>query len=346
MAHGKKDTTQQIIVKIIGYLVSIAISLWLWSLVSEKGQGRLFRSIQRLIPTVGIATFIGTVVELRNWLHWMKNIIMPLVSFARLPFVSGVAMVTSLFSNKAASSLLAAAYGEERISRKALITTGICDSHFAYLSHAIRVFYPVVAASGITGAIYFGIQFSLGFGILFVALILHRILAKKSIVSEALDERKIKEVPSWKITFQRAFKRTSRILLRLLFITVPMYLLVLYLGQEGVFKTWNALLPAQAAKVITVEMMTIAISMMGGLVNCSTLAGEMIRSGEISSIQVILAMLLGSALGNPVRTLRRNLPSAMGIYPPREGFIIVMVMQSARFVTVLGICTLLYIYIK
>ncbi len=255
-------------------------------------------------------------------------------------------MVTSLFSNKAASSLLSATYGEKRISRNALITTGICDSHFAFLSHAIRVLYPVAAAAGATGVIYFGIQFALGFMIIFVVLMIHRFTVSSDFECDQTGEEVKRKIPTWKVTVQRALKRTARILIRLLIVTVPMYLLVLYLGQEGIFETWNALLPAQAAKVITVEMMTISISMMGGLVNCSTLAGEMMRNGEITSLQVILAMLLGSALGNPVRTLRRNLPSAMGIYPPREGFLIVMIMQSARFVTVIAVCFILYFFVK
>lgn len=340
----KPPTNGEKALKIAGVIISVIISLWFWLHLSDKSHDRLISSITRLIPTVGIATFIGTVVELRNWLRFMKLVISPLVSFARLPFLGGAAMVTSLFSNKAAASLLSGAYGEKRITRGALITTGLCNSHFAYLSHSIRVLYPVAAAAGVTGLIYFGIQFGLGFGIIFIALTIHR-FSSAGATSYDTAEDVDRVLPSWKTTVHRAAKRTIRIIVRLLLVTVPMYLLVLYLGQEGVFRTWNALLPAQAAKVVTAEMMTVAISMMGGLVNASSLAAEMMRNGEITNIQILFAMLLGSALGNPVRTIRRNLPSAMGIYPPREGFLIVFIMQSARFITVIAVCAIIMYFL-
>lgn len=345
MKRGRELTQHEKILRIIGVIISIIITLWFWHNLSERAHSRLIKSITRLIPTVGIATFIGTVVELRNWLRFMKLVITPLVSFARLPFLAGASMVTSLFSNKAAAGMLSGAYGENRISRAALLTTGICNSHFAYLSHSIRVLYPVAAAAGMTGLIYFAIQFGLGFGILFAALLIHRFSAKEMRGDDKSDNSVERALPSWEKTVKRALKRTVRIIIRLLLVTVPMYLLVLYLGQEGVFETWNALLPAQAAKVVTAEMMTVAISMMGGLVNASSLAAEMMRNGEITNVQILFAMLLGSALGNPVRTIRRNLPSAMGIYPPKEGFLIVFIMQSARFVTVIAVCAIIMFFL-
>lgn len=346
-SHSKKEkTTREKVLILIAIGVSIAISVWLWSTVSEKAQNRLVRSILRLIPTVGIATFIGTVVELRNWLHWMKRLIMPLVSFAKLPLLSGASMITSLFSNKAAASIISGAYEENRIARKSLITTGMCNSHFAYLSHSVRVLYPVTAAAGLTGLLYFGIQFSLGFLIIFGVLILHRVKQTDTVMYKEQTDVVSRDVPSWKKTLNKAGLRTTRILLRLLLVTVPMYLFVLYLTQKGVFKTWNALLPDAVAKLVTVEMMTVAVSMMGGLINAATLAGEMLRASEISSLQILFAMLLGSALGNPVRTIRRNLPSAMGIYPPKEGFMIVSLMQCARFITVIGICLILMLFMQ
>ena len=44
-------------------------------------------------------------------------------------------------------------------------------------------------------------------------------------------------------------------------------------------------------------------------------------------------MLVASAVGNPIRTLRRNLPSALGIFPPSVALIIVLGMQFSRLVT-------------
>ena len=46
-------------------------------------------------------------------------------------------------------------------------------------------------------------------------------------------------------------------------------------------------------------------------------------------------MLVGSAVGNPFRTLRRNLPTALGIFPLRVALVIVLGMQFARFAVTL-----------
>ncbi len=65
----------------------------------------------------------------------------------------------------------------------------------------------------------------------------------------------------------------------------------------------------------------------------------------VSHAQVLLAMLAASAIGNPIRTLRRNLPAALGIFPVHAALIIVLSMQFARFlITILGsMLVLLYL---
>ena len=51
-----------------------------------------------------------------------------------------------------------------------------------------------------------------------------------------------------------------------------------------------------------------------------------------SKNEILLAMLVASAIGNPIRALRRNLPSAMGIFPTRDALTIVVVMQLSRMI--------------
>ena len=58
----------------------------------------------------------------------------------------------------------------------------------------------------------------------------------------------------------------------------------------------------------------------------------------IDNSQILLAMLVGSALGNPFRALRRNLPSALAIFPVPIALSIVLGMQLSRFlITLAGI---------
>ena len=64
---------------------------------------------------------------------------------------------------------------------------------------------------------------------------------------------------------------------------------------------------------------------MGGLVQAAGVAANLRSHGMVTSSQILLAMLVASAIGNPIRALRRNLPSAMGIFPTRDALTIVVV---------------------
>lgn len=63
---------------------------------------------------------------------------------------------------------------------------------------------------------------------------------------------------------------------------------------------------------------------MGGLVQSSAVAASLRAEGPIDNTQVLLAMLVGSAVGNSFRTLRGNLPPALGIFPVSVAFVIVI----------------------
>ena len=73
---------------------------------------------------------------------------------------------------------------------------------------------------------------------------------------------------------------------------------------------------------------------MGGLVQSSAVAANLRAEGLIDNAQILLAMLVGSAVGNPFRTLRRNLPSALGIFPVPVAFAIVIGMQLSRSISI------------
>lgn len=83
------------------------------------------------------------------------------------------------------------------------------------------------------------------------------------------------------------------------------------------------------------ELVSVVAAQMGGLVQSSAVAANLRAEGLIDNAQILLAMLVGSAVGNPFRTLRRNLPSALGIFPVPVAFAIVIGMQLSRFVVTL-----------
>ena len=72
-------------------------------------------------------------------------------------------MPTALCSNAAANSILVSSHADGHIRTSALIAGGMANSYLAYVSHSIRVMYPVLGAIGLPGALYFAAQFSGGF---------------------------------------------------------------------------------------------------------------------------------------------------------------------------------------
>lgn len=342
----KKKKSKRVVWSLIAFSVVLTTVLLVQGTSSMRS--RTLAYFIKISPTVLIATFLGSVFELRNWVRWMHSVLKPLVSFGKLPHLSGVTMVMALFSNKSAGAMLSGALSDNEISRDSLRTTAMCNSYIAYLSHSLRIAWPTIAAAGSAGLLYFGIQFSAGFLIILVALIIHRLRHAQKTLEEQSKEYAIKErpIPTWKDTFKRAGLRSTKLLSRLLLISLPSYLVVRHLSARGVFTMWQQMMPEQMAEYFPAEVMAVTVGMLGGIVNAATLGGAFMEGGELGALQVVFAMLIGSAMANPVRTIRRNLPSALGIYHPKDGLFIVGVMQSARFATVLLVCVSLLIFMR
>ena len=122
----------------------------------------------------------------------------------------------------------------------------------------------------------------------------------------------------------------------MLCLTVPLMLGMEWLLKSGALDIWEQRLPASVTAIFPVELLSIVAAQMGGLVQSSAVAAHLHAQGLIDNAQILLAMLAGSAVGNPFRTLRRNLPTAMGIFPVPVALTIVLGMQLSRFLVTLA----------
>ena len=105
-----------------------------------------------------------------------------------------------------------------------------------------------------------------------------------------------------------------------------------WLMKNGLFSWWEEHVPDWVNRIFPAELMSIVAAQMGGLVQAAGVAANLRSHGMVTSSQILLAMLVASAIGNPIRALRRNLPSAMGIFPTRDALTIVVVMQLSRMI--------------
>jgi len=314
-------------------VLAAAGSLCVLAEMSVKGRSRVLDHLWELFWSVGLMAFVGSIIEIRNWTRFVSFLVGPLARFGRLPDLAGAAMLTALFSDKAASSLLSTAYGDGHLSRRSMRIGGMCNSYFAFLSHSLRVLYPVVAVCGWAGTIYFALQFSTGFLFILLLLYWHRRSVGTGELENSPTETPhipVSDKSSWPEVIKQSAWRTSRIMWRMLIVTVPLYLGVTYLQKHGAFEVIEKWMPSGRHDFLNAQVVAIAVAQLGGLVSAATIAADYQQHQGLGTLQVLLAFLLGSLFGNPVRTLRRNLPSAMGIYPPKDGFVIVVTMQVAR----------------
>ncbi len=301
----------------------------------------------RLFLVVGLAAFLGGVVERRRWYMVLARYMRNLTQTVRLPTIVGIAMPAAICSNAAANSMLAGWHAEGRLSTSALIAGGMINSYLAYVSHSIRVMYPVIGAIGLPGLLYFIIQFTGGLVVICGVLLWNRHHVAKLGQPQKADNKSNFEtfeaeppVP-WPQACRQAGMQAATLLFRMVCLTVPLMLGMEWLLKSGALDFWDRHVPEHITRFFPAELLSVVAAQMGGLVQSAAVSANLLAEGLIGNAQILLAMLVASAVGNPIRALRRNIPSALGIFPPIVALIIVLGMQFSRLlITVLAICVL------
>ncbi len=308
---------------------------------TEKLFARL-KTFGRLFAIVGLAAFLGGIIEGRRWYMHLARCMNRLSRMARLPAIVGVAMPTALCSNAAANGMLVASHAEGKIRNSALIAGGMVNSYLAYISHSVRVMYPVIGAIGLPGLLYFSVQFTGGFLVILGVLLWNRHymsrLERQIGTSDNEEEYQAHSGESplpWNQALQRAGIRTASLLFRMVCLTVPLMLSMEWLLKSGALDFWDRHVPEQITRFFPSELLSIVAAQMGGLVQSAAVSANLRAEGLVDNAQILLGMLVASAAGNPVRALRRNLPSALGIFRPSTALIIIFGMQFSRLMTTL-----------
>ncbi len=295
------------------------------------------KSISRLFLMVGIASFLGALMEARCWYRYFGKGLIRITQKARLPEVIGLAMPIALYSSVGANSMLIASHQKGEIPTSALITGGMANSYLAHFSHSVRVMYPVIALIGIAGIGFFTVQLLGGFLLVCGVFFLHWYTSKQKEQDFSHLALEQKEPKPWDTALKQGILRSLAILFRMGYITIPLMLGTEWIIKSGLLDFWDEAVPYQVAKFFPAELIAIVIAQIGGLIQSSSVSAHFLAEGMVSHAQILLAMLVASAVGNPIRTLRRNLPTALGIFPVKVALTIVLSMQFARFlITVIG----------
>ncbi|NOY75234.1 MAG: hypothetical protein GXP32_05520 [Kiritimatiellaeota bacterium] len=306
---------------------------------------RLATGILRLVLVVGLGCFAGAVFEYRGWIRYISFLAKPMMRLAKLPDICGTAFITAIVSNNAANSIISDAYSEKRIKRREMFLSAVANSYLAEVSHAFRIMFVIIFTLGLPGVLYFIIQFSIGLARTCLILV----FGKEKVGTNAgchIERDSTKRRMPWRETFKKAFARTSRMLKRIVLVTVPIYVGVVLMSKYGVFTAWRNSMPEFLTPYFSPEVMTVMFARLGGFVSAASVAMELSDKGVISVAQILLAFFAGNLVTNPIRTVRRNLPSALGIFPGKDGFWIVMILQVSRFATALLVLMVLLVILK
>lgn len=304
------------------------------------------KTIGRLFLMVGIAGFFGALMEARLWYRYLGKGLIKITQKARLPEIIGVAMPIALYSSVGANSMLVASHKNGEIPTSALITGGMANSYLTHFSHSVRVMYPVIALIGLAGVGFFAVQLLGGFLLICGCFFLHWYSSKQKEQDFSHLKLEQKEPVPWKKAIKQGLLRTLAILFRMGYITIPLMLGTEWIIKSGMLDFWEEAVPYQVAKFFPAELIAIVIAQIGGLIQSASVSSHFLAENMVNHAQILLAMLVASAIGNPIRTLRRNLPAALGIFPVSVALIIVFSMQFARLlITILGSAlVVLYLY--
>ncbi len=332
--------------RIFWICVSIAVSTF-----AAVFSGRdIFLSCLKSTYTILLAICIGSVVmavmEYFSLFKKVAYLTKPLIRFSRLPEVAGAAFSVALFSRTTANAMFADSYRSGAITRREMILGAMTSSYPAVAVNYFQIMFPVIAAIGLAGIIYFSIVNLIGILITVVVLCFSRWYLADGRNSFPAESELIEERPEFRKVMVNFRKRTVMLVSRIIFITIPLYMLTALAARKGLFVFLQQYFPENIKSALSPEIMTVAFARMGSIFAAAGAASELMGRNQMQMWAVVIAFLLGNLLSMPVRFLRKTLPAHAGIFPGYDGVIIASGMQTMRFIFIITSMIMIFPFLK
>lgn len=289
----------------------------------------------RLLLGLGCGLLLANLLEALRWSRQLAHWAFPLAKLAHLSPVAASAFALAFVSPAAANGLLSEKHQAGCLDKTELMLANLFNGLPAYLSHTPTLFLLTWPVLGSAAGIYVGLTllaallrtgFTIGLGRL--------LLPTSSMPAEAKAAKEIEPFGSrLKIALRKAWQRFCKRMPKLVFFTVPIYLLM-FIGQRyGFFAflegwlashlEWLTFLKPQAMSIIVMQL----LAEMGATLGA---AGAALADGSLTEQEVVLAMLMGNLLATPLRALRHQLPAYAGFYKPALALRLVCANQALR----------------
>jgi hypothetical protein len=243
----------------------------------------------------------------------------------------------------AANAMLVGERKKQRITRREMIFAAMGSSYPSMAFNYFQIMFPVIAAIGFAGIIYFAVMNIIGVLVTFLVLCLARFYLQES-KDEASDfeGNDNEEKPSWNTVWKNFRARTRMLISRIVLITVPMFVLTAFAADKGFFKFIQDYFPDKLKLLLSPEIITVAFARMGSIFGAAGIASELLRQNQIDMKALVFAFLLGNLLSMPFRFIRKTLPASIGIFSGTDGFIIASGPQALRLIFILTAILIVY----
>lgn len=303
-------------------------------LMLRKLYDHLASPLLRLVLYMGVGLLVGQAIESLGWAARLGGWARPLLRWGHLKEESGAGFTAAFFSGILANTMLLTFYQEGKISRQEMTLTYLVNSGLpVYLLHLPTTFFIILPLTRQAGLIYLGL--TLAAAVLrsgaFLAYSRWRLPvisgtgSPVTVAPPAPKESLPREI------WQKFTRRFSRVILY----TLPIYIFIFVVNDWGLFKWLReataahvalSFLPVEAASVVIFSVATEFTSGMAA-------AGAFLQAGALTVKQTVIALILGNIVATPIRTLRHQLPSHVGIFSPKLGTELLLLSQGLRLIS-------------
>lgn len=283
------------------------------------------RVLDFALPILGMifVGLIGTSVLMElGLMQKFSRFVSPIFAYTNLPETCASAFVVSIGSTVAGNSMLFQAKKENCLDDREVLLCAMMNATPAYFRELFTYQIPIVLpALGLVVGGFYSLVFVVTavFKILVIAVASKLFLKGNSCrAPETPNEEKV----SLKTAFNRAFRKEFRAFLKIAGVYIIATTIIFVLQERGAFEIFSVL-PLAELFGIPPESIVPLTSYVASPILGISLLGPMLHSGDITNIQAMIVLMLGSMFMLPIFAIRSQLPAKVAIFGTKLGFQIV-----------------------
>ncbi len=325
-------------------MAGAALGLW-WALAPHPSLEKLTRELGgpllRLLGYLGLGLLVGQTLESLGWAERTGRLVLPLLRLGHLKAEAAASFTAACFSGLLGNTLLMTFHQEGRLSRRELILGYLVNSGLpVFLLHLPTTFFIIWPFTRQAGLIYLGLTLAAAALRTLVLLAYGRLTLPPPTLATAAP---VSPPSHRELTWKAVGKKFRRRFLRVVSVTLPVYLAIFVAADWGLFRWLREMstahlalsfLPVEAAGVV-------AFSVAAEFTSGMAAAGALLQSGALTVRQTVYALVVANLVATPIRALRHQLPSHAGIFSPGLGTKLLVASQALRLAS-LALVALIY----